>query len=253
MTGRRYDDVVNPLRVVPVETPWPPVGAELSALSSLDVTPVPPAYSFSLPVFTKLSSALAAPVHGPVREPSCTRMQRDWRRRPGAARAGALEVRPGLDDRLTWGGSRYRETGHHDWPAGALGDRDGRAGALWPDGRAQEPAGEDHHALALSGPPADRPTRGSGIASGRGARQTRENPRGVSDSGKPILLVRDNPGGDRRGRADHRPNPDLERVPSHSLTLTLRGFHAAGMRRESPRCGSHPIALDVTWCPGPCP
>jgi len=38
VTGRRYDEVVNPPRVVPVETPWPPVGAELSALRSVDVT-----------------------------------------------------------------------------------------------------------------------------------------------------------------------------------------------------------------------
>ena len=162
MTGRSYDGVVNPPRVVPVETPWPPVGAELSALPSLDVTPVPPAYWFSLPVSTELSSALAATVHGPVRELGSPRMKREWRRRPGGAGADASEARPGLDDRLTWGWSRYRETGHHDRPAGALVDRDGRAGALWPDGRAQEPAGEDHHALALSGPPDDGQACGAG-------------------------------------------------------------------------------------------
>ena len=91
------------------------------------------------------------------------RMKRDLRRRPGGAGAVASEARPGLDNRLTWGSSRYRETGHHDRPARALVDRDGRAGALWPDGRAQEPAGEDHHALALSGPPDD------GQACGRGS------------------------------------------------------------------------------------
>src|SRR5271157_1486078 len=237
MTGRRYDEVVNPPRVVPVETPWPAVGAELSALPSLDVTAVPPAYWFSLPVSTELSSALAASLHGPVRELGCTRMKRDWRRGQGAAGADALEARPGLDDRLTWGWSRYRETGHHDWPAGAIVDRAGGAGALWPDRRDQEPAGEDHHALALSGPPDDGPTCGPGSANGRGARQTPEHSRGVPDSGEPILLVLDNPGGDRRGRADHRPDPHHEGVPSRSLTLTLRGFHAAGMRRESPRCG----------------
>jgi len=228
MTGRSYDGVVNPPRVVPVETPWPPVGAELSALPSLDVTPVPPAYWFSLPVSTELSSALAATVHGPVRELGSPRMKREWRRRPGGAGADASEARPGLDDRLTWGWSRYRETGHHDRPAGALVDRDGRAGALWPDGRAQEPAGEDHHALALSGPPDDGQACGRGIANGRGARETLENSRGVPDSGEPILLVRDDPGGDRRGRADHRPDPHHEGVPSRSLTVTLRGFLAAG-------------------------
>ena len=69
---------------------------------------------------------------------------------------------------------------------------------------------------------------GPGIANGRGARETRENSRGVPDSREPILLVRDNPGGDCRGRADHRPDPHHEGVPSRSLTLTLRGFLAAG-------------------------
>ena len=114
-----------------------------------------------------------------------------------------------------------------------LVDRDGRAGALWPDGRAQEPAGEDHHDLALSGPPDDGRACGRGIANGRCARETLENSRSVPDSGEPILLVRDDPGGDRRGRADHRPDPHHEGVPSRSLTLTLRGFLAAGKRRES--------------------
>ena len=93
---------------------------------------------------------------------------------------------------------------------------------------------------------------GAGIANGRGARETLENSRGVPDSGEPILLVRDDPGGDRRGRADHRPDPHHEGVPSRSLTLTLRGFLAAGKRRESPRCGLRtpsPLASPAALAP----
>ena len=79
----------------------------------------------------------------------------------------ASVARPGLDERLGWGWSWIREMGHHAWPAGASHHWDGGSGALRPFGRAQEPAREDHNALAIARSPKTGSTWASGISDSR--------------------------------------------------------------------------------------
>jgi hypothetical protein len=118
-----------------------------------------------------------------------------------------------------------REMGHHDRPAGVVFYRDGGTRALWPLGRAQDQACPDDLAMAFAGSPFSFPVEcfranGDGKHLHHAPAIGIANSRSVSRPRQSTLLVSDNPGRNRRGRLDHRPDPDHERARYHALAVS---------------------------------
>jgi hypothetical protein len=124
--------------------------------------------------------------------------------------------------------------GHHDWLQGAGPAGGGRAGAVWPVGRAQESPGSGRLAvdLAPAASAADPRTRdGARLRPAAISRILRANRTAwqnatVYPEGQPALLVLDDSGSNRDRGRDLQPDDDRQRDRAPTLSLTRKGREA---------------------------